>query len=93
MGVSASRLESVRDTEKSRTVTSVDAVVIVLEDVVVDVTVAETERWGSGVEVLPVVVGVGHLDGDILSSVAVGVSHQRRLPMVVEVRVGYRDGV
>lgn len=72
----------------------VDAVAGAFVVVVVDVSGAEAERRPARVDVLPVVVVVG--DGEVASvfvAVAVRVADKAGLPVVVEVRVGYRDVV
>jgi hypothetical protein len=54
----------------------------------------EAERWGTAVDVLPVVVGIG--DGQVASvlvAVAVRVADQGRLVVVVDVAVGDGDPV
>ena len=77
--------------EELRAVTGVDAVVVVVEDVVEDVAVPEAERGRARVEVHPAVERERHLDRDVLRAVVVRVPDEGRLPVVVEVRVGDRD--
>jgi hypothetical protein len=55
--------------------------------------VPEAERRSARVEVVPLVERISDLDCEILALVAVGVSDERGLPVVMEVRVGNRDGV
>lgn len=64
--------------------TGVDSVTVVVEEVVVDVASAESERRGAGVDVGEVVVGVGDGDLGVLRAVAVGVPDERALPVVVQ---------
>lgn len=76
------------------TVTSVDAVADVIEVAVVDVASSEAERWGAGVDVVPVVVVLGNVEvTGVLGTVVVGVADQRGLPVVVNIGVGHRDVV
>jgi hypothetical protein len=72
----------------------VDSVGYVLKEVVDDMAGSETERWGTGVEVLPVVVGV--CNGKmalVFSSVAVRMTDKRALVMVMHEGVGDSDEV
>jgi hypothetical protein len=71
--------------------TGVDSISVVIKDVIVDVATAESERGGSGVDVSPVVVGVGDGDLGILGAVAVGVSNKRTLPVVVDLASCHRN--
>lgn len=72
----------------------VDSIRDVLVVVVEQVTSAETERWSTGVEVEPVVAGIGDVElAGVLSCVAVGVSNERCLPVVVDLAVGDGDEV
>lgn len=53
---------------------------------------SETDGGLAGVDVLPVVVGVGNVEcAGVLVGVAVGVTDERCLPVVVEVGVGDGD--
>lgn len=62
--------------------------------VVVDVNSAEADRGSARVDVVPVVVGIGHLEiAGILILVAVRVANQRCLIVVVEESVRYSDVV
>lgn len=59
-----------------------------------DVASSESERWGSAVNVVPVVIGVGHSQvASVLVAVAVRVADQRCLVVVVDVAVGDGDPV
>lgn len=73
------------------TIASVNTVVVVVKDVVVDVTVTEAEGRSTGVKVEPVVVGVRNSDSNILSTVAVGVADEGSLPVSVKLAVGHGD--
>lgn len=70
-------------------VTGIDTVVHVLVVVVIDVASTEAERGSTRVEVLPVVVVNGDGQGDVLAAVAVGMSNEHGLPVIVEVGPGY----
>lgn len=86
--------ESVGLNKDLGTVTGVDAVVDGIEVAVVDVTCAEADRWGARVDVVPVVVVLGNVEvTGVLSAVAVRVTNQGGLPVVVKVGVGHRDVV
>lgn len=70
-----------------RTITGVDSVVVVVEDVVENVAVTESERGGTRVKVVPVVGGICDGDWGVLSTVAVGVANKRGFPVGVELAV------
>lgn len=70
-----------------RTITGVDSVVVVVEDVVENVAVTESERGGTRVKVVPVVGGVCDGDRGVLSTVAVGVANKGGFPVGVELAV------
>jgi hypothetical protein len=61
--------------------------------VVENVPVSEAERRSARVQVLPLVVCVRHLDRCVLILVVVRVTDERRLPVIMQVRVGDRDGI
>lgn len=61
--------------------------------VVEDVTVSEAERGSTRVQVVPLVVRICHLNRRVLALVAVRVSDQRSLPVIMQIRVRDRDGV
>jgi len=73
------------------TVTSVDTIVVVIKDVVEDVTVAEAERRGTRVEVEPIIVGIGNSNSYVLRSIIVGMANKRSLPVSVELAISDRD--
>jgi hypothetical protein len=56
----------------------------IVKDIIEDMTSSETERGSTGVEVMPVVVSIGDGDGNVLSSIAVGVTNKRGFPVVVK---------
>lgn len=61
---------------------------------VVEVSSTETNRRTTGVDVFPVVVGIGDTEmSGIFSRVGVGVTDEGCLPVVVDVRVGEGDVV
>jgi len=57
----------------TQTITSVDTQIIILENVVEDVAVAEAERRCTGVEVKPVVQSHGHSDFLVFGTVFISV--------------------
>jgi hypothetical protein len=63
-------------------------IIVIKEVVVVNVSFTETEGGSTGVQVLPVVVGICDPQVGILITIAVRVSNKRRLVVVVEVGVG-----
>lgn len=72
----------------------VDSVVHVLEKIVDDVACTETEGWSTGIEVLPVVSDVGNSKVTLIfGSVAVGVTYEGALEVVVHNCVGDSDKV
>ena len=73
---------------KRLTNTGVDTVTVVLEEVVVDVTMAESEGRSARVDVLEVVADVGDGDLGVLRAVAVRVADEGTLVVVVELGVG-----
>ena len=77
--------------EELRALAGINAIAVVIEDVVVKVTVAKAERGRARVEVHPTVECVRHRDCLVLRSVAVRVADEGRLPVVVQVRVRDRD--
>lgn len=84
----------VRLNENLGTVTGVDAIGDGFEVGVVDVSGTKTERWSTGVDVEPVVVGVGNVEvSSILIAIAVRVTHEGSLPVVVDIGVGNGDVV
>jgi hypothetical protein len=82
-------LKNVR--EVYHTITGVDSVVVVLEEVIENVAVAKAEGGRARVEVGPIVVGKSDGDGHVLRTIAVRVADKTRLPVVVELAVGYSD--
>lgn len=84
--------EYIRLNEELSAITGVDAVVGVQEVAVDDMAGSEAVRWRTRVDVVPVVVGIG--DGQmarILVAIAVRVTDERGLPVVVDVAVGDGD--
>jgi hypothetical protein len=59
----------------------------IVKDVVEEVASTETERRSSGVQINPVVEGIGDSDCDIFVTIVVGMTDKRSLPVVVEVAV------
>lgn len=79
----------VRFDEKLGTLTGVDSISNALEIAVVNGTGSETERRSTGVDVLPVVVGVDYAEvAFVFCGVGVGVAHEGGFPVVVDVAVG-----
>lgn len=86
--------EGVRLNQKLGALAGVDAVGNVLVVAVVDVASTETEGRTAGVDVGPVVVVLSDVQvTGVLVAVAVGVSNQGGLPVVVDVGVGDSDEV
>lgn len=77
--------------EELSTITSVDTIVVVVEDIVEDVTVAETEGRSARVEVEPPIVGVSNSDSYILRSIVVGMTNKRSFPVSIELAISDRD--
>lgn len=73
------------------TITSVNTIVVTVEDVVEDVAVTKAEGRGTRVEVKPVVVGVGDGYGSVLSTVAIRVANKRSFPVGIKFAVGNGD--
>lgn len=72
----------------------VDAVAALGEVGVVDVAGSEADAGGARVDVVPVVVVLGHAEvAGVLGAVGVGVADEGGLPVVVDVGVGDGDEV
>lgn len=70
-------------------VAGVDAVVDFLKVTVVDVTSAEADGRGARVDVVPVIVALGDVQvARILVAIAVGMTDQRCLPVIVDESTG-----
>lgn len=74
-----------------RTVSGVNPIIVRVEVVVEDVSVAKPQRRGPRVQVRPPVVRHRDGDGDVLRSVAVRMTDERGFPVVVQLRVGDGD--
>lgn len=74
-----------------RTISGVNPIIVRLEVVVEDVTMAKPQRRRPRVQVLPPIVRERDGDGDVLCSIIVGVTDEGGLPMVVQLRVGDGD--
>lgn len=84
----------VRFNKNLSTFTSVDTIGDVVVVRVVDVSSTETNGRTTGVDVLPEVVGIGDVEETlVLCTVAVGVSDEGCLPVVVDEGVGDGDPV
>jgi hypothetical protein len=89
-GLLVSRVPDVVLDQELSSNAGVDTVVVVVEDVVEDMAVAESEGRSARVDVLEVVERIGNRDLGVLRAVAIGMAYKGALPVVVEVRV--RDG-
>ena len=82
-------LKYIRLNKNLSTVASVDTIVDIKEVAVVDVAGTETDGWSTGVDVVPVVVGIGDSQvSGVFVAVVVGVSDEGGLPVVVQEGVG-----
>lgn len=87
-------LKHVRLNKDLSTVASVDTIVDIKEVAVVDVASTETDGRGAGVDVVPVVVGIGDSQvSGVFITVVVGVSDEGGLPVVVQEGVGHGNVV
>lgn len=76
------------------TLAGIDAIRHVLKEVVDDVTGSETERWGTRVEIPPVVVGICYCEmALVFGTVAVRMTNERALEMVMHESVGDGDEI
>lgn len=81
--------ECVRLHEDLGSVAGVDAIVDFLKIAIVDVASAETDGRGAGVDVVPVIVVLGDVQvARILVAIAVGMSNQGWLPVIMDEGIG-----
>lgn len=70
------------------TISSIDSIPDIIEIGVYEVTCSEADRWGAGVYVVPVIVGVCDAEvAFIFGGVLVWVADQRSFPVIMDVAV------
>lgn len=80
---------SIAIAEKELTIAGVDAIIVVVENVVVNMSVTEAERGRARASICLVVVGIGDGDWSVLGAAAVRGTDERPLVVVGELAVGH----